>query len=457
MSHKQSQLGSRREFLNQAALGVGWLAFATMAVQAKPHHPAPAKRVIWLYMDGGMSHVDTFDPKPELTKRHGQPFPMTIEPTQFDSSGPCLKSPWKTKPHGHNGLWISELFPHLAQHADELCMIRSMTNEAATHANANYWMHTGWGQSGRPSLGAWVNYALGNEADHLPGYVVLNAGLLPIGGIDNYKSGFLPAAHGPTLFDRSDLPMPNLRPNDPLKQAKQLSAISDFDRSFSDRLGQPDPIETAIKNYELAAKMQTSVPDLLDLSQETKQTQKLYGLDDRYEHTRTYGRQCLLARRMVERGVRWVALTVPRVHGDNRWDAHSDLKKNHEDHARMVDKPVAALLSDLKRRGLWNEVLVVFATEFGRTPFSQGSDGRDHNQFGFSVWLAGGGTKGGFVYGATDEFGYKVVDKKMTVHDFHATLLYLLGLDHEKLTYRFGGRDHRLTDVHGIVAQDIVA
>ncbi len=448
---------TRREFLRQAALGVGALALATLSSQAKPHHPAKAKRVIWLYMDGGISHLDTFDPKPELTKRHGQPFPLKIEATQFDSDGPCLKSPWKTRQHGQSGLWISELFPHLAKHADELCIIHSMTNEAATHANANYWMHTGWGQAGRPSAPAWVHYALGSEADNLPGFVVLNAGLLPIGGIDNYRSGFLPAAHGPTVFERSDPVVPNLKPADTHKQAKQLAAIAAFDKVFSERLGHADPIETGIKNYELAAKLQTGVPELLDLSQETKQTKAMYGLDDKYEHTRTYAWQCLLARRMVERGVRWVALTVPRVHGDNRWDAHSDLKKNHDDHARMVDKPIAALLTDLKRRGLWDEVLVVFTTEFGRTPFSQGSDGRDHNQFGFSIWLAGGGTKGGLRYGATDEWGYKAVDRKMTIHDFHATLLYLLGLDHEKLTYRFGGRDYRLTDVHGRVAHAIVA
>jgi hypothetical protein len=447
---------TRRSFLQHAAGGVGALAFAALQTEANPHHVARAKRVIWLYMDGGISHIDTFDPKPKLAELNGQPFPLRIEATQFDSNGPCLASPWKTSQHGDSGLWISELFPELSRHADELCVLRSMTNEAAIHATANYWMHTGWGQMGRPSVGAWVNYALGSEADNLPGFVVLNAGLLPIGGIDNYKSGFLPASNGPTVFERTDPAVPNLIPANPDKQALQLAAIAAFDKSFSERLGKPDPVETGIKNYELAAKLQVGVPDLLDLGQETRETHAMYGLDHTYEHTRTYGRQCLLARRMVERGVRFVSLTVPRVNNDIRWDAHGGLKQNHDDHARMVDQPIAALLTDLKQRGLWDDVLVVFTTEFGRTPFSQGGDGRDHNQFGFSVWLAGGGTRGGMTYGATDEFGYKAVDKKLVIYDFHATLLHLLGLDHERLTYRFGGRDYRLTDVHGHVVKDII-
>jgi Protein of unknown function (DUF1501) len=452
-----SRNAARRTFLQQAAMGVGGLALGTMLANAKPQHKAKAKRVIWLYMDGGISHIDTFDPKPKLKELDGKPFPVKIEATQFDSNGPCLKSPWKTKQHGESGLWISELFPEIAKHADELCVLRSMTNEAAIHATANYWMHTGWGQMGRPSLGAWVNYALGSEAQNLPSFVVLNAGLLPTGGIDNFKSGFLPAAHGPTLFDKNDPAVPNLQPANPKQQGQQLSAIAAFDRDFSNRLGQPDAVEAGIKNYELAAKLQTGVPDLLDLSKETVDTKKRYGLEDEFEHTRTYGKQCLLARRMVERGVGFVSLTVPRVMADTRWDAHGELKKNHDQHAKMVDKPIAALLTDLKKLGLWDDVLVVFTTEFGRTPFSQGKDGRDHNQFGFSSWLAGGGVKGGMTYGATDELGYKAVENKLLVHDFHATILHLLGLDHEKLTYRYGGRDYRLTDVHGKVAKEIIA
>ncbi|MGL5094440.1 MAG: DUF1501 domain-containing protein, partial [Planctomycetia bacterium] len=375
--------------------------------------------MIWLYMDGGISHLDTFDPKPKLAEFHGKPFPRKIEATQFDSGGPVLQSPWKTKQHGDAGLWISELFPCLADHADDLAVLRSMTNESPIHATANYWMHTGWGQMGRPSAGAWVSYGLGSEADDLPGFVVLNSGLLPIGGVDNYKSGFLPAAHGPTLFDRADPAVPNLQPADVGRQARQRAVAAAFDRGFADRLGHPDAVESGIKNYELAAKLQTAVPDLLDLAGETPLTRKRYGLDDDYEHLRTYGRQCLLARRLVERGVRFVTVTVPRVMNDTRWDAHGGLKNNHDLHAKMVDRPIAALLGDLKSRGLWDDDLVVFCTEFGRTPFSQGEDGRDHNQYGFSVWLAGAGVKGGTVYGATDEFGYKTVEGKMQVHDFH--------------------------------------
>jgi Protein of unknown function (DUF1501) len=448
----------RREFLRQAGLGVGGLAFTTLFGRAEAHAPKPkAKRVIWLYMDGGISHLDTFDPKPKLAEYHGKKFPLKMEATQFDSNGPVLKSPWKTKQHGQSGLWVSELFPHLATHADDLTVLRSMTNESAIHATANYWMHTGWGQMGRPSAGAWVNYGLGSEAQNLPGFVVLNSGLLPIGGVDNYKSGFLPASHGPTFFDRTEPAVPNLKPVDTNRQAAQLAAIADFDRGFALRQGKPDAVESGIKNYELAAKLQTAVPDLLDLSQETVETKKRYGFEDGFEHTRTYGKQCLLARRLVERGVRFVSVTVPRVMADTRWDAHGELKKNHDLHAKMVDQPIAALLTDLKKRGLWDDTLVVFTTEFGRTPFSQGSDGRDHNQYGFSVWLAGGSVKGGMTYGATDEFGYKAIENKLLVHDFHATILHLLGLDHTKLTYRFGGRDYRLTDVHGRVVTDILA
>ena len=450
----------RRDFLHNAAQGIGSLAFATLFGQRAAADNATlqpkAKRVLWLYMDGGISHLDTFDPKPRLTKDHGQPFPMKIEATQFDSNGPVLKSPWNFKQHGQSGLWISELFPKLAEHADRLAVIRSMTNENAIHATANYWMHTGWGQMGRPGIGAWINYGLGSEADDLPGFVVLNSGLLPIGGIDNYKSGFLPASFGPTVFERSDPMVPNLHPADAARQARQLAAIADLDRSFSDRHGQPDAIESGIRNYELAARLQTSVPGLLDLSQETTVTQRLYGMEDDFEHTRTYAKQCLLARRLLERGVRFVTITMPRVQNDNRWDAHGDLQKNHSENARTVDQPIAALMSDLAERGLLEDVLVVFTTEFGRTPFTQGSDGRDHNQYGFSVWLAGAGIKGGMTYGATDEFGYKAVENKLLVHDLHATILHVLGVDHEHLTYRFGGRDYRLTDVHGNVIRDVL-
>ena len=442
--------------LGRASLGVGGLALASLAAGRPPAH-AKAKRLIWLYMDGGMSHLDTFDPKPRLAADAGKPFPMPIEATQFDSKGPVLASPWKFDQHGQSGLPVSELFPHVAAFADDLAVVRSMTNESAIHATANYWMNTGWGQTGRPSLGAWVQYGLGSLTDDLPGFVVLNGGLLPTGGAENFQPGFLPARFSPTLFGRTDPPVANVTPAKPATQAERLALVNRLDRGFADAHGRPDAVEGAIKSYELAARLQTAVPDLLDLSREPIAVADDYGLGDGYAHTRTYGRQCLLARRLVQRGCRVVAVTLPRIDADNRWDAHGNLKKNHTDHARTVDKPVAALLRDLKRTGLWADTLVAFTTEFGRTPFGQGKDGRDHNQFGFSVWLAGAGVKGGTVYGATDEYGYKAVENKLLVHDMHATILHLLGLDHEKLTYRFGGRDYRLTDVHGRVVTDILA
>lgn len=454
---------SRRRFLGQSALGIGSLALASLfgnrasAAERGTHFTPKAKRVIWLFMDGGMSHLDTFDPKPLLTRDHGKPFPLKMEATQFDSNGPVLKSPWEFKQHGQSGIAISALFPHIAKHADRLAVIRSMTNESAVHANANYWMNTGWGMMGRPSVGAWVNYGLGSEADDLPGFVVLNGGLIPTGGIDNFKSGFLPATFGPTLFERSDPAVANLVPADAACQPAQLGLIDALDRGFSASLGRPDALESAIRNYELAAKLQVSVPGLLDLANESAATRALYGLDHPFEHTRTYARQCLLARRLVERGVRFVALTMPPVQGDNRWDAHGGLTKNHNEHALTVDQPIAGLISDLAGRGLLDDTVLACVTEFGRTPFSQGGDGRDHNQYGFSVWLAGAGVKGGTIHGATDDYGYKVVDKKMQIHDLHATLLHLLGVDHTRQTYRFSGRDFRLTDVHGHVAKELLA
>jgi len=397
------------------------------------------------------------DPKPRLTADHGKPFPMTIEPTQGDSNGPVLKSPWEFKQYGQSGVAISDLFPHLAKQADRLAVIRSMVNESAVHANASYWMNTGWGLMGHPRVGSWVNYGLGSEADNLPGYVVLNGGLMPVGGIDNFRNGFLPASYGLTLFERSDPAVPNLTPGDAARQPAQLGLINTLDGEFSASLGNPDAVESAIRNHELAAKLQSSAPGLLDLDGGSAATKDLYGINHPFEHTRTYARQCLLARRLVERGVCFVALTMPRVQGDIRWDAHGALSKNHSEHALTVDQPIAALLADLAGHGLLEDTVVACVTEFGRTPFSQGGDGRDHSQFGFSVWLAGGGVKGGTVYGATDEYGYKVVDGKMQIHDLHATLLHLLGVDHTKQTYRFSGRDFRLTDVHGRVVRELLA
>jgi hypothetical protein len=466
-------LRARRRWLQHAGMGVGAIALdwlrSSGAAATPPDtppraagilqeaHVAPrAKRVIWLYMDGGLSHLDSFDPKPTLAKLHGQPFPLTIEATQFDSNGPILQSPWSFQSHGQSGLPVSELFPHIAKHVDELAFIRSMTSESSVHANANYWMNTGWGLMGRPSVGAWISYALGTENANLPAFVVLNSGLMPTGGFASFQSGFLPASHMASRLELGAVPMANIQPADAATQQRQLDYIAAMDRDFADQLGGNDAITSSIRNYELAARLQTAVPDLLDLQGESQATLDAYGFSHLNEHTRTYARQCLLARRMMERDVRFVAVTMPKVVGENRWDAHGDLKGNHESNAMTVDQPIAALLTDLKQRGLWDDTLVCFVTEFGRTPFSQGSDGRDHNPFGFTIWMAGGGVRGGTTFGTTDEFGYKVVENKLLIHDLHATVLHLLGVDHERLTYRHGGRDYRLTDVHGHVIESIL-
>ena len=414
------------------------------------HHPAKAQNVIMLFMSGGVSHMDSFDPKPRLRAEHGKPFPIKKEATQFDSNGDTMGSPWEFSPGGQSGLPISDLFPHLRDCADELCIIRSLTSKSALHANACFMMHTGSGMLGRPSVGSWASYGLGSPSDDLPGFVVLNGGLFPIGGMDNFKSGFLPAAHEASVFDPSNQPVPNLQPPSGRSTERLRAWARQRDEHWQRSLGgHSAAIESAIHNYELAARMQTSVPQLADLTREPEWLKESYGLNHPNTHTRTYARQCLMARQLVEKGVRFVELTIPVVDKDEAWDAHRDLKKNHEQNALAVDQPIAALLKDLRARGLLDTTLVAFATEFGRTPFSQGSNGRDHNEFGFSVWLAGGGERGGSIYGATDEYGYKAVTNPCDIHDFHATILHAMGINHEKLTYRFGGRDHRLTDVHG--------
>lgn len=422
------------------------------------HHEARAKRVIFLYMDGGPAQMDTFDPKPMLSKFDGQPFPMKAEPTQFDNNGSTLQSPWKFTRHGDSGLWISSLFPHIAKHADRLAVVRSMTSQFSEHTSANYFLHTGLGIVGRPSMGAWLSYGLGSENDNLPDYVVINGGLTPPGGLDNFASGFLPAAHQASLFTPSPAPIANLAP--PAKSSldrlnSKRSLLAKLDQQYLTATGKADAVESAISNFELAYAMQASVPEAADFANETAATLSLYGIDSANKATAIFGRECLMARRLVERGVRMIELTCPSV-GHDRWDQHSNLRKGHEDNAVAVDQPIAGLLSDLASRGLLDDTMIVWAGEFGRTPFAQGKDGRDHNPFAFSVWLAGGGVRGGMTYGETDEFGYKVVDKKLEMHDLHATILHLLGIDHERLTYRFGGRDHRLTDVHGHVVHEII-
>jgi hypothetical protein len=464
---------TRRDMLLRCANGFGAVALAALlaeegrapgenANERKPvrHHPAKATSVIFLYMDGGPSQVDTFDHKPALAQYHGKdPHAVfKVEPTQFDNVGKVMAPPWKFNQHGESGLWVSELFPHVAGCADDLAVIRSMVSKFPEHTSANYFLHTGSGLQGRPSMGAWAGYGLGSENKDLPAFIVLNGGLIPPGGLDNFNSGFLPAAFQGSVFRAGDPPVANIarrEPTDALQRGK-LDLLRRLDQAVDERLGRPDEVESAIANYETAYRMQTSVPELMDVKGETEATRQLYGLDAKYEPTRTFGRQCLIARRLVERGARFIELTCPNV-GADRWDQHSGLRKGHENNARAVDQPVAALLKDLKARGLLKTTLVVWAGEFGRTPFAQGNDGRDHNPFGFTIWLAGGGTKAGTVYGETDEWGYKVVRGKVEIHDLHATMLHLLGIDHKRLTFRFGGRDMRLTDVHGELVRDVLA
>ena len=465
---------SRRALLAQASCGFGGVAAAALlgrdaarasgpAVSAL-HHPARAKAVIFLYMDGGVSQVDSFDPKPRLETDAGKnPRDLfKVDQTQFNNVGTILPSPWAFKPYGQSGLPVSDLFPHIGGVVDELAVIRSMTSEFPEHTNANYFLHTGSGLQGRPSMGAWTTYGLGSENDDLPGYVVLNGGLVPPGGLDNFTNGFLPATFQGSVFKPTATGLANVGRRDASADAQmaKLDLARGLDRSFAARQAGtgtvPDALESAIANQELAYRMQTAVPDLLDLSGETEATKREYGLEAEYAPTRVFGAECLLARRMVERGVRFVELTCTSV-GTDRWDQHGNLREGHAANARAVDQPIAALVRDLRRRGMLDSTLVVWSGEFGRTPFAQGGDGRDHNPQAFSMWMAGGGVRGGTVTGATDDYGYRVVEKKFQIHDLHATMLWLLGIDHTRLTYRFSGRDMRLTDVHGNVIREVLA
>ncbi|HEX2476967.1 MAG TPA: DUF1501 domain-containing protein [Lacipirellulaceae bacterium] len=443
-----------------ALLNDGACAMPQVALSAasQPHYRPKVRSVIFLYMDGGVSQMDSFDPKPSLDREHGQPFKMKIEATQFDNNGNTLKSPWKFRQYGRSGIPVSELFPHVAECVDDLAIIRSMTSEFSEHSSANYFLHTGHGLQGRPSMGAWVSYGLGNDNASLPDFVVLNGGLIPSGGVDCFGSGFLPASHQGSIFKHRDDPVANIQPLEarPELQQSKLDLLKALDAEAEKRLGPIDALESAIANYEMAFRMQAAVPELTDLSDESAAIERLYGSNSDYEPTRIFARECLLARRLVERGVRFIELTCPVTEGNDRWDAHSGLVKNHSENAWAVDQPIAGLLKDLKSRGLLDETLVVWTGEFGRTPFAQGADGRDHNPFGFSMWLAGGGVKGGTVYGATDEYGYKAVENRCDIHDLHATMLHLLGVDHTKLTFRVSGRDFRLTDVYGEVLTGIL-
>lgn len=459
---------SRRQWLARASTGFGLMALQGLLadnneqrVIARARRIAPkARSVIFLYMSGGVSHVDSFDPKPKLQELAGKPMPVALKRTQFNNNGTVQPAHWSFAARGKSGIEISELFPQIATCADELCVIRSMTAKFSEHAQGNFAMHTGFPFLGYPSAGAWASYGLGNDSANLPGYVVLQSGgaSVPHGGVGLFGNGFLPAQHQASIL-RADEPeaVANLKAaRGALWQQRQMSFIAQRDAQFAQRFGGDAHVEAAIANYEMAARMQAAVPELCDISGESEITRKLYGLDHSEPRLAAYGRQCLLARRLVERGVRFIELSTLAYNlgggnGANPWDHHGALKEGHGRMAHQIDQPIAALIKDLRSRGLLDSTLLVWAGEFGRTPFAQGSDGRDHNPYGFSVWMAGGGVRGGHVVGATDEFGYHATQEVCNVYDLWATVLHLLGIDHERLTFRYSGRDLRLTDVHGRV------
>ncbi|MFK7741049.1 MAG: DUF1501 domain-containing protein [Planctomycetota bacterium] len=475
MQTPRDPMHSRRSFLATAANGFAMLPLQQLLGgdrtgshsnsdgqprrgPGRRHHAARARSVIFLYMDGAPSCQDLFDYKPRLVAEDGKPFGLPMEPTQFDNNGNTLGPIAKFAQHGESGQWLSDLLPNLASVADKLCVVRSMVADFSEHTNANYFLHTGHGLQGRPSMGSWISYGLGSAAQDLPAYVVLHGGLIPPGGVANFHSGFLPAQCQGSLLRMKGEAIANIarREKTPQRQRRKLDLARDLDRIAQDELGSDPALEAAIANHELAFRMQSAVPDLLEIQNESEAVREMYGMNADYEPTRTYARQCLLARRLVERGVRFVQLTVPDTKSD-RWDQHNNLKRNLPRNCRMVDQPIAALLCDLEARGMLDETIVLFGGEFGRTPFAQGANGRDHNPFGFTMWMAGGGFRGGTSYGCTDEYGYKAIENPVTIHDLHATLLWQLGIDHTRLTHRFGGRDLRLTDVYGTVQTQLLA
>ncbi len=452
---------TRRQLLQSSACGFGYLAFAGLAAEAnrqshaavRPHHAPRAKRVIFLFMHGGPSQVDLFDYKPRLQADDGKNLPFDPAPN-ISAKPKLMKSPWKFDRHGESGLWVSELMPNVAKHVDDLCVIRSMHSRGQSHGQAVCMLHTGTDNFVRPSVGAWVSYGLGAENQNLPAFISISP---PSGhgGPRNYGSAFLPAAHQATTIGSSGKlgsgKIENLSTGESLTaQRKQLDLLQSLNRNHLNRSVQDEQIEGAIESFELAFRMQQTAPDVLDLSQEPKSIQDLYGVDKK--ETSNFAKQCILARRCAEAGVRYIQVSTGNV-----WDQHGGLRNGHTRNSLAVDQPIAALLADLKARGLLDDTLVVWGGEFGRTPIAQGNDGRDHNPQGFTMWLAGGGVKGGIAYGETDDYGYYAVENRVHMHDLHATILHQLGLNHEQLTYRYSGRDFRLTDVYGNVVHDILA
>ncbi|MCY3776695.1 MAG: DUF1501 domain-containing protein [Candidatus Aminicenantes bacterium] len=474
-SHWNSLLGnrvSRREMLRASSCGFGSLALAGLLAeeavaalpgdsanplaQRAPHFTPRAKRIIFLFMHGGPSQVDTFDYKPLLQRDHGKPFPFQRPRVVSSETFNLLKSPWAFKQHGESGQWVSELFPNVAEFVDDLCFIKSMHASNSRHGAALLELHTGSDTFVRPSIGSWLTYGLGSENQDMPGFITI-CPTQGHGGANNYGSAFLPAPYAGTAVGTSRIEAKNAKipfitneqvPRD--IQRMHLDFIREMNQHQLTQTGPDRNLEGRIQAFELAFRMQAQAPGLQDLSRESEATRKLYGLDDRM--TEDFGRQCLMARRLAEAGVRFV-----QVSHSYKWDQHRRLRRDHTQNAREVDKPIAGLLRDLKGRGLLQDTLVLWGGEFGRTPVAQGSDGRDHNPQGFTMWMAGGGVKPGFSYGATDDYGYYSVENKVHIHDLHATILHLMGLDHTRLTYRYAGRDFRLTDIHGNVITDIMA
>ena len=470
---KKSPL-SRRTLLRSSACGFGLLGLRGLLAAEEsrnplapkqPHLQARAKRAIFIFMHGGPSHLDIYDPKPRLERDHGKPLPFE-RPLTFaeEQVGGLLKSPFQFKRHGESGIPLSELFPKLARHVDDMCIIRSMVGDSVAHGGALMQLHTGTNTFTRPSWGSWVVYGLGTENQNLPGFITLKPTLFH-GGSKNYSAGFLPAAYEGTAIGYAALGPDDLKEPiqylerkglSPELQRFELDMLQKMNRRSAELANFDPQLEGRIQAFELAARMQTEAPEAFDIAKESEVTRKLYGLDR--EETRDLGWQCLVARRLSEHGVRFVQVShTYRVGNPVGWDAHSRLVPNHVGRAKQVDQPISALLTDMKARGLLDDTLVICSGEFGRTPVAQSGDGRDHNPYGYTSWMAGAGVKHGFIYGATDEFGYHAVEDRMHIHDLHATVLHILGLDHKKLTYFHGGRDFRLTDVAGNVAEKLLA
>lgn len=476
-----SALQQRRRWLKSSSVGFGHVALMSLlgsesAAESETsnrapgspqaakiaHFPARARRIVFLFMKGGPSHVDTFEPKPLLDRDHGKPLPFALPRVTFAAQGNLLKSPWRFRRYGESGLPVSDLFPHVAKRIDDLCMLHSVHGTNPAHGGALLKLHTGSDQFVRPSMGSWVVYGLGTENENLPAFVTI-CPTLAHGGVNNWGAAFLPAhCQGTPIGNASQASIQavvkDIRNSkfSLAQQRSQLDLIEQMNRQHLDAsLSSADQaaLEGRLQSYELAFRMQSSMPEAQNWEDESPATHRLYGIDD--PMTADFGRQCLMARRFLERGVRFVQVT----HSDSevQWDQHSDLYQGHAKNAAEVDKPIAGFLTDLKQRGLLEDTLVLWGGEFGRTPTAQGSNGRDHNPHGFTMWLAGGGVKGGFAYGATDDYGYYATVDKMHVNDLHATLLHLLGMNHEQLTFRYAGRDFRLTDVAGKVATDILA